>query len=1469
MTSQLDTDLSRSPYFDDYDQTKNFYRILYRPAVAVQTREVNQMQSILQDQIDKFGRSIFKEGSVIEGCAFTFDNKYNYVKINDNYANGSAISTLSAFNNYYITNQNGLNALIVNTVSGYQSQDPDLNTLYVKYQNSTTYSNGVTQSVFDIGDSLQITTSANVSVGNVSVTTLANPTGKGYAFTTTEGVIFKKGFFIRVTPQTLVVSKYSNLPDSISVGFNATELIVTPESDTSLVDNASGSPNYQAPGAHRLKLVPELITRNSADISNTTSFFSLCDFKLGFPVSIKNDPQYAALAASTAKRTFETSGNYVVQPFLLSVETKYNVANNVATLDSTYHNLLSSPGVGYVRGYRVEYVNSNVAKIRKGTDYLTTSNQLVGTTYGNYVYVNEFTGDFNTDNLVQVEIHKQTYTSVTSKTFLNTSYVSGNKIGTAYVRSLDYFSNTSNPNQAQYTLSIFNVQMLAGFKFSDAKSMVYYNASTVKAVADLVLVNRNTAGTLIAAIQRSAQESLIFNIGQRAIKPDGFATTGSMVYRNKSTASFLAGSANGSLTLTIGASAGAGTESFNVGVGSYAPTVFTSIVPTQNGYSTVKPGTVSVNLTSSNVVGSGTTFLSHYSPGDYLFVSNSTYSNTKVVNTVYTDTLMSVDSVFGYANGVSQHQKVWISGHPIISDGGLSPYVTVANSTSATVTIGDACNADFSATIYHDVYRANTVAISKAFQNTTYIKIQANTNAGGVNGPWCLGVSDALKLNNVYLDQTGGTYSTSNPDQTNLFTLDNGQRDSYYGLAFISSTTPIAPNATILVSVQNFISSTSQGVGFFTAASYPLDDVSSANTLAIRTYQIPTYTSAMGVSYDLRDCVDFRPYAVNTGISNTNYANGAPNVSAASVDPSDTLTIYTYGANGAYLSPPGGTFSTQLSYYLPRTDIVSITTAGDLIVTEGAPALKPVAPPDIPGTMTIGKVFVPPYPSLTPTQASSVKRYDYAITTTLLQSKRYTMSDIGKLSTRVDNLEYYTSLSLLETSTTNLLVKSGTTGQNRFKNGILVDPFNDHTIGNTRDPGYVIAIDPDAKEARPFFNQYTTAISFDAASSSAVKVGKVIMIPYTPTVVQTQPYASKYRNCLEGGFFSFTGSIVLDPPGVLDGDITQTPVVTNSIDMSSNIVNLANRLNSFGSTFNNWTSVGNINSAVDSESHQISNSGRTYSQGQLQTWQTTTTTTLSQQQQKVTSAFSTTPSSTTMSLGNFVTGTSIQKYVPPRQIFFKATGMKPNTRLYVYFQNTVMDQKCLPLTPYTGTRIYIGGNWFANDGSGQLLHLTSDGLAFSYILAKWGTAQKSDDNGNVYGIFSIPPNTFKSGSIEFKLTDISDITLGVNAATTTATATMLCTPLGVQTSQVDLQIRSATINLAQSVDTRTVQLGQTTNVSTSQIFDRTIVTPSCPPQAFPGNTDQIAQGWGPAAVGGVGDNNDGGGGGGGVGDGGG
>ena len=59
---------NHSPYFDDFDSSKNFLKVLYKPGFPVQTRELNQIQSIFQDQIEKFGNSIFKNGSRISGA---------------------------------------------------------------------------------------------------------------------------------------------------------------------------------------------------------------------------------------------------------------------------------------------------------------------------------------------------------------------------------------------------------------------------------------------------------------------------------------------------------------------------------------------------------------------------------------------------------------------------------------------------------------------------------------------------------------------------------------------------------------------------------------------------------------------------------------------------------------------------------------------------------------------------------------------------------------------------------------------------------------------------------------------------------------------------------------------------------------------------------------------------------------------------------------------------------------------------------------------------------------------------------------------------------------------------------------------------------------------------------------------------------------------------------------------------------
>ncbi len=1424
----LDTDFSRKPYFDDYEVTKNFYRVLYRPAVSVQARELNQMQTILQDQIDKFGRHIFKDGSVVEGCAFTFDNAYNYVKINDNYANNSAISNVSDFVGKIALNSNGLRARVVNALSGYQAENPNLNTLYLKYLNSSTFANGAQQLVFANNETVQIQTDSAVNVGNVVVATVSNVTGKGYAFTTTEGVIFKKGFFIRVEPQTLVVSRYDNIPDDISVGFEANEEIITSEIDTSLLDNAAGSPNYEAPGAHRLKLIPTLVTRQTSAISNTTTFFSLCDFKNGLPVSIKNDPQYAALAKDTARRTFETNGDYIVNPFLLSTDKKYNYTSNTANV--THLSIVSSPGIGYVKGYRVEFINNNTADLRKATDYVTVNNQIVTANFGNHFHVKEFVGDFNNDQISEIEIHNVAKTAISGKTFLSTSYSSSTKIGSAYVRGVQYNSGTPGVDAA-YSVYVFNITMLPGQKLSDARSLIYYNGS-LKAVADIVL-EKDFNGANTARLQESASETLIFPFGQKAIRPEGFSSSAQYVYRNKSNATFLA--ASGSLSIVLPSAVGTGTETFNYGTGSLSQSSEVSfiVIPTTTGYSANETGTVTVNTSSSNVVGAGTTFLLNYEVGDYVYID----ASTKRILSIANNTLMTVDSVYGGNHTNFSHQKVWPAGVPInfLSN---KRTINITSSTTANISLGEASNGNFDATIYFDVLRSGTVPIAKEIKKSTYVKIQANTNPGGTTGPWCLGIPDVLKLNAVYVDSSGGTYSTSNPNRISSFRLDNGQRDSYYGLAFLSSTSPIAPNSTLLVSVDNFVASPSQGVGFFTAASYPIDDVNLANTSAIQIYQIPEYKTSVGSSFDLRDSVDYRPYAVNTAIVNASIAS-------ATVNPSSTLTLYSYGANGSYIPTPGTNYQSTIQYYLPRKDRISLTTSGDILVTEGSASSTPAPPPEVPGTMTIGVATVAPYPSLTPTEAKLYNRYDYAIQTSVLQTKRYTMADINKINTRIDRLEYYTSLSLLEQATSSLLVRSGETGQNRFKNGILVDPFKNHSIGNTNDPSYMIAIDETKAEARPYFRQQTIGLDFDPTESTAVIKGGVVMLPHTSNNVnQLQPYASKYRNCIEGNIFNYRGSIVLDPPGILDSDITQNPVINSSIDLSANWVNLANSLNStFGTNYNNWTNYNAAQIVGQQSSDVLVETSGSFSGGQLQTWQTNVTTTISQQQYQINRNFSSTTSDTTVDLGNYVTDVSVQKYVPARQIFFFVRGMKPNTRLYVYLAGITMDQDVLPLTPYTGALLQSGGNNFTD--TGKLVYISRNNGNFQYgSILNWGDPVFSDSTGKAYGIIAIPAGTFKSGELEVRITDIPDLTVGENAVTTQASTVLFCSPLSVQKNRSQLQIRSGSINIEEERLNRTVYQNLLRTESW-QYFDRSIPNRHCPPENEPPNISQISQGFGP------------------------
>jgi hypothetical protein len=1155
--SLLDTNLNASPYFDDFDPTKQFYKILFKPRTAVQTRELNQLQTVLQNQIASFGQNIFKEGSVIKGCSFTFDNKYAYVKLVDTYANGTAL-TVSDLNGLIVNNPNGLQAKIIDYQEGRITADPDLNTIYMKYLNSGTYSNGVSQSQFDASDILSFYTVANTYQGQVLAANVSNVAGFGYAFTTTEGIIFKKGYFIYVTPQTSIISKYSNVPDNISVGFDAKESIVTSNIDDSLFDNAAGSPNYAAPGADRLKLESTLVTRQSS-YSNTEAFFALVDFKNGVPVTIRNDTQFNSVAKEVARRTHETNGNFVVNPFVV---TSKAIAN---TSDPSYANNFNatvSKGLGYVEGYRVEFLNNTTKQVRRGVDYNTIYQQGVSLNFGYYVLAQELSGDFGDSSaIVQIELHNVAKTSITSRTYLASGYSSTTKIGTAYIKGFAYDNGNQGTAGSQYRVYLFNIAMNPGSNFSDVKSLIYRSGGANKGVADVALSYNLTSNTDIAKIYSSTLNSMIYRFGQKALKSDGFGNT-SFYYRKIANSQMLVG---GTATVGISIPSGTGSETF-----SYSGTLSTTqmndfiVTPLANGYSTNKTSTVQTYSDNTAVRGTSTLFAAEYAVGDTIYINSTLRTILSISNNIF----LSLDANSTSNSSGLSHQKAFITGNPIpFSISRPSRSMSIAANT-LTITLGDSANAAFNIQVTHTLKRAATTSVQKQINKGVYVKIDCSNNSGGVNGPWSLGLPDVYAIEGIYLDTTGNkAYTASGTNFANSFILDNGQRDSHYDIASLSAASPavvnkLNSNTVMLVKLSTFTYNVSQGKGFFNANSYPIDDANVSNTTAITTSQIPYYVASTGDFYDLRDCLDFRPYGSNT-------AAVTSTIGSATVNPTSTLSFnYT-----PYLPAPDSIFQSDVQYYMGRTDRLALDIGGNLVVTEGLPDVNnPAAPIERSGTMTLSLLKIPPYPSLTTDEARAFRRYDNAIQTQPTQNRRYTMKDIAGFDKRITNLEYYTSLSLLESSAATLQVRSTATGQNRFQNGIFVDPFNGFDLSNTKHPKFYIAMDPSRTELRPAFAQFRSDFTFDSTLSSGVqKHGDLVMLPHTSNnVLIQQGFASKYRNCIEGNIYNWKGVITLSPTGSAAPDLTTSPDITNSIDLAQNWVNLEN---AWGTQWGNWETI--------------------------------------------------------------------------------------------------------------------------------------------------------------------------------------------------------------------------------------------------------------------------------------------------------
>jgi Domain of unknown function (DUF4815) len=374
----------QKPYFDDYNASNDYLRVLFRPGYAVQTREVNQLQTILQTQISRFGDHFFENGARVVRGEASYNKSFAFIKVNTPLARGA-----SSYENVIIAkNGSSIKAKSIFCVKA-TGGDPD--TLYVQY---TSGSGGSSNTVVD-GDIITIT-HADASTETATVSGV----GVGSIVSLDDGIYYISGQFVIVPKSFLIISKYtSDVTSDVSVGFVVDHKIITDGDDSSLLDNANGTTNYSAPGAHRYKIVPTLVNRASITSAQLESYIEIVRVVEGAIATKAHVTDYTVFQDILAKRTFDESGDYVSDEFLLDVKEHLQTSTNRGhfTLasggDSSKLVYALDPGKAYVRGYPIETAYNTFLATDKARTTTSHDNVFTTLSYASSIRVST-TGDF-------------------------------------------------------------------------------------------------------------------------------------------------------------------------------------------------------------------------------------------------------------------------------------------------------------------------------------------------------------------------------------------------------------------------------------------------------------------------------------------------------------------------------------------------------------------------------------------------------------------------------------------------------------------------------------------------------------------------------------------------------------------------------------------------------------------------------------------------------------------------------------------------------------------------------------------------------------------------------------------------------------------------------------------------------------------------------------------------------------------
>lgn len=457
-----------SPYFDDFDESKDFHQIMFKPGVAVQARELTQLQTILRNQIEKFGNHIFQHGSVvIPGNSFAdlavpylkLQNVYNTISINaDNYAE-----------KYIVGKTSGVRAYVQKALP---KTDTDPVTLYLSYVGGSG-STGVVS--FQDGEEIYVEFEGQDS-GIGAIAQQTDSTGIGSLAYINSGVYYINGTFTSVSRQSVVIDKYSSSP-SCSILLKIDEDIITSFQDNTLLDNAQGSFNYAAPGADRVKIT---LTLTSIDLNTpiTDDYVEIMRYRNGVLEQHSKTPKYSELEKSLARRTFEQSGNYVVRGLEATVREHLKRNGNGGVFSDGNDDLLVvdvNPGKAYINGFEVEKISSTKIDIEKGRteNHIKNTNIAIRPEFGQYIIVSGIFGGLDLRNRQLVDIYNDDDSTNSSAT----------KIGTLRAIGIDYLAGDV-ATGAIYKLWVTDISLITGVNIESAGGIRYGSGKRAKVLTE-------------------------------------------------------------------------------------------------------------------------------------------------------------------------------------------------------------------------------------------------------------------------------------------------------------------------------------------------------------------------------------------------------------------------------------------------------------------------------------------------------------------------------------------------------------------------------------------------------------------------------------------------------------------------------------------------------------------------------------------------------------------------------------------------------------------------------------------------------------------------------------------------------------------------------------------------------------------------------------------------------------------------